>query len=88
VTATNPVHKWRGKGEFDEDDGALLYQHLHRDDGACLGMIVRFRENGPTNAWCGYGDGRVTRIGPCSNDQAARAAVEHTLELQRGEVGP
>jgi hypothetical protein len=27
----------------DDDDGcAVLCQHLHRNDGACLGVIVRY----------------------------------------------
>jgi hypothetical protein len=73
----------------DDDDGRLvLCEHLHCDDGRCLGVIYRRRGNreAPTYAW-GYAPGcaDLKRIGPCSSDQAARAAVEHRLTLDLDE---
>jgi hypothetical protein len=55
----------------DMTDEAVLCEHLHRDDGACLGWVVRYCADGPTYACSKYG-----RIGPCSSDDAARLAVE------------
>jgi hypothetical protein len=66
---------------------------LYRDDGKPLGVIARYYEEGATYAWVSLGgmkrERSVTRyfnarrLGACSTDQAARAAVEQAL----GEVG-
>ena len=65
------------------DEDAALCQHLRRDDNVCLGLIVRYYENGPTYAWWHRAYGDITRFGARSTDQAARAAVERAI----GEVG-
>jgi hypothetical protein len=60
--------------------------------GRPLGMIVRYYEDVPTYAWVRVSAARdagdyfvfdAKRLGACSTDQAARAAVEQAL----GEVG-
>jgi hypothetical protein len=56
-------------------DKSVLCEHLHRDDGRCLGFIQRFYPDGPTYACSMY-----RRIGPCMCDDAARLAVEQDLE--------
>jgi hypothetical protein len=45
-----------------------------------LGLVMRYCEDGPPYAWWRYSYGDIVRIGACSSDQAARAAVERALE--------
>jgi hypothetical protein len=79
---TRRVAAWSSSWRDKTDDDSLLCQHLHRD-GACLGLVVRYHADGPTYAWWRRSGADVIRIGACSSDQAARAAVERAL----GEVG-
>jgi hypothetical protein len=74
------------------NEDAVLSQVLYRYDGRPLGMIVRYYEDEPTYAWVRVSAARdagdyfvfdAKRLGACSTDQAARAAVEQAL----GEVG-
>jgi hypothetical protein len=60
------------------DDGDVVSQVLCRDDGVLLGLIVRYGD-GPTYAWWRRAYGNNMRVGACSSDYAARAAVEHAL---------
>jgi hypothetical protein len=62
------------------DAECVMCQHLHRDDNVCLGVIVRYYDDGSTYAWWRPAFGGATRIGACSSDQVARAAVERALE--------
>jgi hypothetical protein len=71
---------WIDLTDAGEPGDCALYEHLHRDDGKCLGVIIRYHHNGPTYAWCQPVGGQTNRIGACSSDQAARAAVERALE--------
>jgi hypothetical protein len=50
-----------------------------RGDNVCLGAIVRCYENGPTYAWWHRAYGDRVRLGACSSDQAARAAVKQPV---------
>jgi hypothetical protein len=70
----------------DQADGnPVLRQHLHRDDGRCLGIVVRYSSRALTDAWGKTRCGRyLEHIGVLANAQEARTAVERRLE----EVGP
>jgi hypothetical protein len=58
------------------DGDPVLCQHLHRDDGCCLGIIVRYDWRPPVYAW-----GKT--IGVYPTDQAGRDIVEARLGLVR-----
>jgi hypothetical protein len=69
-----------------DHDGCAMTQHLHRDDGVCLGVIWRYAQR-PTYAWCRpAGSSDAVSVGVCMIDQAARAAVERALEGGGGSV--
>jgi hypothetical protein len=70
------VSSWHDRTDAE----CALREHLHRDDDVCLGLIVRYRDGGPTYAWWRPAFGGATRIGACSSDQTACAAVECVLE--------
>jgi hypothetical protein len=54
----------------------------HRDDGRCLGVVVRYYTNMPAYAWGPSSCGRYLEgIGTMVDEQAARAAVDRRLEL-------
>jgi hypothetical protein len=59
----------------DEADGnPVLCRHLRREDGRCLGVIVRYYWDAPAYARRKSRCGRyLERVGVCSSDQAARA---------------
>jgi hypothetical protein len=56
------------------DAECTMCQHLHRDDGHCLGLVIRYSAYGPTHAWYRPAGSSITYAGARSSDQAARAA--------------
>jgi hypothetical protein len=75
---------WRDCSDAEYCD-ADLYQLLYRDDGVVLGLVLRLRGGGHTDAYFyAAAQDALRRLGACCSDEAARLAVEKAVGTEDG----
>ena len=66
---------------------AELFQLLYRDDGVVLGLVLRLRGAGNTDAYVyTAAHDALRRLGACCSDDAARRAVERAVGTEEGAL--
>jgi hypothetical protein len=76
---------WRDCSDAEYCD-ADLYQLLYRDDGVVLGLVMRLRGGGDTDAYVYAAAHDALRpLSACWSDDAARRAVERAVGTEEGD---